>query len=287
MLGRHPAGTHLDTAVGHRHQVGVERDTGGSELADDATPVGIAPVERALHQLALGDPAGRPGGVVGRRRPDDAHGRHLGGPFGVFGHLGGQAGARLGEGVAELGTRRCRTPPAGEDHHGVVGRGRPIDGEVVERVRHGDPQGRTQVGRTDRGIGGEHGQHGGHVGSEHGRPLGHPPDGETRSPHHDLLGHGIRGEDCRRRRLSRLRVGASRFAERCNPGGDGVDGERDPDEPGRAHQHLFGRAAERLGHEGTRALGMLAPGGAGGGVGVAAVEHHRRSPSSRGGQMGT
>ena len=72
-----PPAAHGDAAVGDRHQVGVEVDAGAAELAGDAAPVGVLAVPRALAQLALGRPCGRPGRrlVVGCGARDAARAR--------------------------------------------------------------------------------------------------------------------------------------------------------------------------------------------------------------------
>ena len=56
---------------------------------------------------------------------------------------------------------------------------------------------------VDVGVGGEHGEHRGHVRGEHGRALGHAADDEAVAPHDGLLAVGVGGADRLGRRDAR------------------------------------------------------------------------------------
>ena len=127
-------------------------------------------------------------------------------------------------------------------------------------------------GRGGRRVGGEHRQHRGHVGRQHGRPLRHATDAEPVALDHDLLGVGVGGHDGGGRGLSP--VDGPGGDEGGDGGVDRLDRHRDADEPGRAHQHLVAVDAELGRDPGAHLDGVAHAGLAGGGVGVAAVEDH-------------
>src|SRR5439155_892432 len=126
---RDPGATGGDAVVRDRHGAGIERHAGTAELADDATPIGILAVERALDQLALGDLAGGGDRVDVGGRAGDPHDDHLGRALGVARHLFGQARARLGE----RGGQRARLRRATPASNAAIGSGIPMS--PVEQTR--------------------------------------------------------------------------------------------------------------------------------------------------------
>ena len=95
---------------------------------------------------------------------------------------------------------------------------------------------------------------------------------------------GVGGAD----RLGRVlaAVGAAGGRQRGGAAQDRLDGQGDADQPGGAHEHLLGRAAELRGDRLAHLLGVDPARGAGGCVGVAAVEHDRRRPTAGGVEVG-
>ena len=133
---------------------------------------------------------------------------------------------------------------------------------------------------VDGGVRGAHGQHRGHVGREHGGPLGHPADREAVARHDHLLGHGVGGHDGRGGLGPGHRPGAARHRRSArSPGLDRVDRERDADQAGLADEDLVGRAAEAAGHGEHRAAPPRVRPGAP--VAALALPDVRRTPAAR------
>ncbi len=81
---------HDDSAIGHPRLGHIHVDAGGARGGHQASPVGIAAVPAALHQIVLDDVLrGDPGFIVVRGAGDDqpCDPRHA---FGVASHLHGQ-----------------------------------------------------------------------------------------------------------------------------------------------------------------------------------------------------
>ena len=78
-------------------------------------------------------------------------------------------------------------------------------------------------GAVDRGVGGEHAEHRGHVGSKHPRPLAMPPTTNPSPRDHCRLGPGVGGEDC---------LGGGRAAVACWPIRPGREERRASARPG-------------------------------------------------------
>ena len=136
------------------------------------------------------------------------------------------------------------------------------------------------------GVGGEDGQHRGHVRGQHGGALGHAADREALAVDDGLLAMGVGRPHRLGGQCPRFRARRPPGHERAGAGLDGVHREPVADETGAAHEDLARRAAQRFGHAGTRRLGVGQAVGTGGGVGAAAVEHHRRGPAVGEGQVG-
>ena len=138
----HPAAGHRHAAVGDGDPVGVELDPGAAEVARHPAPVRVAPVPRALGQLAVGDRSGATVGVVrgGRALHLDPH--DLGGALGVAGHLHRERPAHVRDGHQEVVGRRRRAGLAvGQDDDGVVGGRAAVHDQPVEASRPPQPAG--------------------------------------------------------------------------------------------------------------------------------------------------
>ena len=97
VVGRDAAAADGDAAVGDRDAVEVEGDAGVAELADDAAPVRVLAVERALDEQRVGDLAGGPVGLAVGRRAGHPDVDDLRRALGVGGHLAGEGAAGLGD----------------------------------------------------------------------------------------------------------------------------------------------------------------------------------------------
>ena len=139
---------------------------------------------------------------------------------------------------------------------------------------------------VDGCVGGQEGEHGGHVGGEHARALGHAGHGEVRVLDQHLLAARIGGEDAGRG------VGPGGVA--CGPrghqtgdaGADRSHRQRNPDQAGGAHQDVLGLHAQAVGGQRAHGGGVGPAPVTGGGVGVPARHQHRRLAAPGGGQVG-
>jgi len=113
-----------------------------------------------------------------------------------------------------------------------------VDDEGVERRPDGGGQELVQRRSVAGGVGGEHSEHGRHVGGEHGCTLGHGADREALRLDECLLVEGIGGQH----RLGGLFACSVLSAARGNHRGDCRlylgQGERDADEAGLADEDL-------------------------------------------------
>ena len=95
----------------------------------------------------------------------------------------GQLTAGLGQGVGQRGDghRRRRLAPLARTSTVSLVDVHPSTVIRLKLALDGATQRRGQDVGLAPGVGGEHGQHGRHVGGEHGRPLGHAPHREPRA----------------------------------------------------------------------------------------------------------
>ena len=73
--------------------------------------------------------------------------------------------------------RRIARHAVGHDQGGIVGGGVAVDGDDIEGAVDCLPEDLLQQGGINRRVGNDKRQHGGHVGHDHPRPLGHTGDG--------------------------------------------------------------------------------------------------------------
>ena len=213
-------------------------------------------------------------GITGRAGDPQQHG--LGGTLGVVGHLQSQITAGLSDRRGQLVRGRRAGPAVCEQQHGVVRGLGAVDGQPVEAAGHRLAQDLLQLGGLGGGVSGEDGQHGGHVGLQHGGPLGDAADGEAVARNHHLLAHRVGGHH----RPGRLAapVSAPGGHHPRDAGGDDVHGQLEANETRGADQHVAGVAPQGLSGDVAHRLGVGEALRSGGGVGVAAVENDRGGP---------
>ena len=236
---------------------GSKRDAGGAELAGDAPPVRVAPVPRALHQLALGDLPRAGARLVVGERAGDAHLHDLGVALGVADHLLGQVEADRRRPPALNAAGSAGGPAAPEASRITVSLVDVHPSVDMALKLSATPARSTSVSSVglDGGVGGEHREHRRHVRGEHGGALRHPADDEAVALDERLLAMGVGGAH----RLGGIgaTVGGPGRDQLRDPGEDRVHRQPVADEPGGAHQHLVGGAAELGGHRRAHGLGVL------------------------------
>ena len=127
---------HLHAAVRDGDTVGIERDSGGPELAHDPSPVRVGTVERALHEQRLRDLRRGPRSFFvrgGARSP--SLWRPCSPPRRPPPSLCEEC-ARSCDGVLQLRFCGRAGEPARQNHDRVVGRAATVDGHLVEAPRH-------------------------------------------------------------------------------------------------------------------------------------------------------
>ena len=251
--------------------------SGAAEVAGHPTPVRVLAEPRALRQLAAGDrprpavgvvvarprrppPPARPWWRPRRRRPSARRGR-----------------SRPPRGRAASST--SSTGPARPEASTITVSFVDVQPSLTNRLKLRSTaclERGLERGRLRRGIGREHRQHRGHVRGQHRRALGHAADAERGADDEHLLGHGVGGHDRPGgvgAALGRAGRHQGRHARLHH-----LDREGDADEARRADQDVVGRAPERRRRRRAHPLGVLHAHRAVGGIGVAAVEHHRGRP---------
>ncbi len=171
---------------------------------------------------------------------------------------------------------RCRGHTGrtrGEQDHGVVRGGAPVDVQLVERPVDGGAEGVPQRGCVDGGIRGHHGQHRRHVGPDHAGSLGDPADTEAVARSVGLLRHGVRGHDPARRRRVGLGAPGEQRERVVDSGDDPIHRQMCPDRARRADQRLGRVAVQRRRHVGCHRPRVIETTRAGAGVGPARVDH--------------
>ena len=167
---------------------------------------------------------------------------------------------------------------AGEQQHRVVRARAGVDDQRVERVPDAVLERGVERGGSGGGVGDDDGEHRRHRRSEHRRTLGHPADAEARSvgelgDHERLLADRVGREDRLGGRTTGDLVGAEAGHQAGDTRLDRCHRQGDADEPGRAHEHVVGGAAELAADQLARPLGVGSSGCARGRVGVPRVQH--------------
>ena len=116
-------------------------------------------------------------------RADDPDVGHLGRPFGVVDHLLGQRRADLAERGRQCAPARAAAarPLASTSTVSLVDVQPSTVMALNDTSTAARSAARSMLGSTD-GVGGAQRQHGGHVGGQHGRALGHGADREPVAP---------------------------------------------------------------------------------------------------------
>ena len=160
----------------------------------------------------------------------------------------------------------------GEEHHRIVRRAVPVDGDPIERPLDRRSQEGGRLALVEWIVGGDDDEHRRETGMDHPRPLRHPADGE--SPDGDLgkLRARVGGEN----RACRLETSCRR--ELCDSlrdaGPNAIERQLRPDHAGRQHNDLVGSNAEQRGDAlGGRNRVCLTL-GACGGIRHSCIHHH-------------
>ncbi|CUQ67438.1 protein of unknown function [Candidatus Nitrospira inopinata] len=162
-----------------------------------------------------------------------------------------------------------------QDH--VVGAGVAVHGDTVEGLIDRRRQSPLERRRFDGRIGGEKGQHGGHVGMDHAGAFGDPADCDDRSVHPATENDGLRSQigcqNCTGCLLSS--AGTESSDQSRDVADDPVDGQGTADHAGRTDKHLVSRdgkgLCDRRGHGFCRDESIRPRAG----VGVSAVHDDR------------
>ena len=167
-------GAGIDAVVTRDHAVvgdlgllRVEQRAARPELGEDATPVGVFTVERALHELRSRNTARSTAGILHAASTAHREAHQFRGAFCITSHLFGERSTHVGQCIGEgvhpgaIVDRYSRCT-VGEHQHRVVGTHRTVDQELVERLRHRLPKGGLEGFGVDGHVGGERRQHRGH-----------------------------------------------------------------------------------------------------------------------------
>ena len=173
---------------------GIEERTARAELRQHPTPIRIAAVQRALHELTIGNGPSRELRIGVGACTDDPDRDVLGRAFGVVLHHLREPAAHLGHRVREPMWIDLAGAPVGEHEHGVVRGAAAVDAEAVEGLRDGIGKRALQHRGLHERIGREDREHGGHRRRQHRRALRHPADGKAGSGH-GLLAHRVGRHD--------------------------------------------------------------------------------------------
>ena len=174
---RDAVAAHGDAVVRDVDRLGIEVRAARAELGEDAAPVGVVAVERALHELAVGDGPGRDprlGRDCARRRR--ATRTNFVAPSASRAICSASdPHTSVSASVSACAIDRAG-PAVGEHEHGVVRRTAAVDREAVEGLADRVRERPLQRGRVGRGVGRDDREHRRHRGRQHRRALGHPAD---------------------------------------------------------------------------------------------------------------
>ena len=262
------------------HHVAAAR----TSAAEDTSPVGVFAEHGALGQITGTDEASHAESFFVAFGLLYAQFNKLGSTFAITHNVFCEALHNEHQGRTELAlfaqAQVFVTEPAhavGKQDAGIVGAGVAVHSNGVEGIRNVGAEFRKEVNR-ERNVGGNEGQHGGHVGVNHARALAGATDG-----HHALLGvnfnsmaleRKVGGEDSTTKFFGS--VGVELFHQLRNAGLDFVHGHQVANHAGAADQHALGRKVQGLFGKGSHAFGILVALLAGTGIGVTAVHHHGR-----------
>ena len=185
-------------------------------------------------------------------------------------------------------TGNAHRPLAGtEQQEGVIGGRVAIHGNAVEAgVSHATYPGLQQVGGNSC-IGGNHAQHGGHVGTDHAGALGNAGHHHLAAGQLHAARYGLGQRVGRHDGLGRLRPVRGRQIGHGlrHAGRDALDRQMLQDHAGGHGQHGIGRHAQCGSHGLTDLLCVALPFGTGAGIGHAGVHDQRPHLSLRSRQM--
>ena len=174
----------------------VERSVGRPDRGEDAAPVRVLPVDRALEEVAPGHRAGHRDRVALTGRVDHGDGdvvlRALGVAEQLLREVVAEPVHRVGE---RLFVRLDAARPGHLEDDPVVGRHAPVGVEPVERPGRRRTQ-RLVGGRMVHvGVRGQEDQHGGEARSEHAGALGDAAERPAVTRDDSLLGDRVGGHD--------------------------------------------------------------------------------------------
>ena len=193
----------FDAAEHQTHAAGIHLGPAAAHGSHDAAPVGVLAVDGGLDQLGVAHGAGDAAGVLigGGAAHGDVH--DLAGALAVLdqhvGDLAQDVGKALFQqgGVLTFGTDAGSAVGQAED--GIVGGGIAVHADAVEGLVHGAGEHGLPGLAVHIGVGEHDGQHGGHVGADHARALGHAgkAHGAAGQGHRDAgeLGKGVGGHE--------------------------------------------------------------------------------------------
>ncbi len=178
-----------DNSIGIVVGVGVPDGTG------EASPVGVAAEDGALDEAGSCDGHGAVTRLGFGSRVGNFDGDESRGAFAVGGDGAGEVGADIGEGLLEFVV--IRSSPAegllprgavGEDDGHVAGGSVAVDGDAVEGAIDGGAESGAEVSLVNARVGGQEGEHGGHVGMNHAGAFGDSDDAEGVASDSDFAG---------------------------------------------------------------------------------------------------
>ena len=183
------------------------RHAGIADGHQQPAEIGIGGKEGGFHQWRVGNGACHPQRFVFAGRGFDLHRDELGGAFAVARDGLRQGCRHFDQGCFQhcpgritfaVDHRRTRLT-GGQQYEGIIGRGIAIDRDAIKgMIRH--PSHHALQCRLRQGsVGGEIGQHGGHVRLQHAHTLGDAADADGTSVQlaagRTRLGHGVGGHD--------------------------------------------------------------------------------------------
>ena len=277
-----PALGDKDTAIADPRSGHVERDPGRSGRGHQPAPIRVAAVPAAFDEVVLDDPLGRGlrFGVAGRAGDSDVgHPRH---PFRVASHLHREVAAGGEHGARKFAFIRFAAAARSKQHRGIVGRGRAVDVERIERRVRGGLERPLHHRQRNLRIRSQEGEHRRHVGRDHAAAFGHPAEREVRALDDDLLGLVIGRQDSARGIAAPL--GRQFLRKLRGSVQDRVDRQLRADDSGRADQDM--RIGDLKGFAGRRGhqLRILISGRARPRIGIARIDDHRRRLPAVGGE---
>ena len=193
-----------------------QRGAAVTERIDHPTPVGIAPVPRAFHQHGVRHRFGSLPSILERRSATDLHLHEPADSFAILHDHARQIARDVVEHLLEpgevvaAGSQRFTTHFAvGQRDDGVVGAHVAVHRDTVEALFHRHRQGPLQLFLVERGIGGQHAEHSGHVRIDHPRTLRHATQSDNPSVRQCFAQGKFLGERIGRHDSTRRRLGAA------------------------------------------------------------------------------